>query len=72
MQGRGGQGVLLLNQTAATGPVVAAQAGTMMGTVDLIASDGRRQRLAKVPRTNRANRGKRLAELDSVTGVSVL
>jgi DNA gyrase subunit A len=72
LQGRGGQGVLLLNQTAATGPVVAAQAGPMKGTVDLIASDGRRQRVAKVPTTNRANRGKRLGKLDDVAGVAVL
>jgi DNA gyrase subunit A len=72
VQGRGGQGVQLLNQTKATGPVAAVGAGPMNGTVDLIDVDGKRQRLAEVPETNRANRGEALVELTNVTEVIVL
>jgi DNA gyrase subunit A len=72
VQGRGGQGVQLLNQTKATGPVIAASLGRMKGSVDLIAKDGKRQRLADVPVTNRANRGTKLVELDNVAEVIVL
>jgi len=72
VQGRAGQGVLLLNQTAATGPVVAVGAGPTDGSVDLVASDGKRQRLAETPLTNRANRGRKLVELGAVVGVAVL
>jgi DNA gyrase subunit A len=69
---RGGQGVVSLNQTKATGPVVAVTAGPMKGSVDLIAADGKRQRLDKVPVTNRANRGDKLVELDEVVETRVL
>jgi DNA gyrase subunit A len=72
VQGRGGQGVLMLNQTRATGPVVAAGVGPADGSVDLIGADGKRQRLAEVPDENRANRGKKLVELESVAEVWVL
>jgi DNA gyrase subunit A len=72
VQGRGGQGVLLLHQTKATGPVVAAALGPMDGAADLLASDGKRQRMAEVPETNRANRGERLVELDDVAEARVL
>jgi DNA gyrase subunit A len=72
LQGRGGQGVLLLNQTKATGPVAAAAAGPLDGAVDLIASDGKRQRLGEVPVENRPNRGSKLVELDDVIEVAVL
>jgi DNA gyrase subunit A len=72
VQGRGGQGVLLLNQTKATGPVVAAAVGAMDGAVDLIAADGKRQRLGEVPVENRANRGTRLVELDEIAETRVL
>jgi len=72
VHGRGGQGVLLLNQTEATGPVVAVTAGPMKGSVDLIAADGKRQRLEEVPVTNRANRGDKLVELDEVVEARVL
>jgi len=64
--------VLLLNQTKATGPVVAATAGPMTGTVDLISPDEKRQRLDEVPVTNRANRGEKLVELEEVAEVAVL
>ena len=72
VQGRGGQGVLLLNQTKATGPVAAVMAGPMGGSVDLISADGKRQRLDEVPVTKRANRGDKLVELGEVAEVVVL
>jgi DNA gyrase subunit A len=72
VQGRGSQGVLLLNQTKATGPVVAAAVGPMDGSVDLLAADGKRQRLGKVPVENRPNRGKKLLKLAGVTEARVL
>ena len=72
VQGRGGQGVQLLNQTKATGPVAAVALGRMKGSVDLVATDGKRQRMAEVPLTNRANRGEKLVELDGVAQVIVL
>jgi DNA gyrase subunit A len=71
VQGRGGQGVLLLNQTKATGPVVAAAVGPLEGAVDLLGADGRRQRLAELPVTNRAHRGQKLVELDQVVEICV-
>jgi DNA gyrase subunit A len=72
IQGRGGQGVLLLNQTKATGPVIGAAAGPMDGSVDLLATDGKRQRMDEVPVENRPNRGEKLVELDDVAEVVVL
>ncbi|MGA9349827.1 MAG: DNA topoisomerase (ATP-hydrolyzing) [Anaerolineae bacterium] len=72
VQGRGSQGVLLLNQTQATGPAAAVMAGPMGGSVDLISADGKRQRLDEVPVTNRANRGEKLVELEEVAEVVVL
>jgi DNA gyrase subunit A len=72
VQGRGGQGVLLLNQTKATGPVAAVAAGPMDGSVDLISADEKRQRLDEVPLENRANRGEKLVELEEVSEVVVL
>jgi DNA gyrase subunit A len=72
VQGRGGQGVVLLNVTKATGPVRAVGVGPLTGSVDLIAADGKRQRLADVPVENRPNRGEKLAELDEVAEVVVL
>jgi len=64
VQGRGGQGVMLLNQTKTTGPVIAVTVGPLNGSVDLVATDGKRQRLGKLPVNSRANRGEKLAELD--------
>jgi DNA gyrase subunit A len=72
VQGRGGQGVMLLNQTKATGPVIAVAIGPLQGSVDLVAADGKRQRLDEVPITNRANRGEKLVELDDVAEMIVL
>jgi DNA gyrase subunit A len=72
VQGRGGQGMLLLNQTKATGPVIAVGLGPMNGAVDLVAKDGKRQRVDDVPITNRANRGEKLLELEDVAEVIVL
>jgi DNA gyrase subunit A len=72
VQGRGGQGVLLLNQTKATGPVISAAMGPINGSVDLIAPDGKRQRLGDIPLENRPNRGAKLVEVDEVAQVAVL
>ncbi len=72
VQGRAGQGVLLLNQTKATGPVVGVSVGPMTGSVDVLTKDGKRQRIDEVPVTNRANRGEKLVELDDVAEVIVL
>ncbi|MGD8794929.1 MAG: DNA gyrase C-terminal beta-propeller domain-containing protein, partial [Anaerolineae bacterium] len=72
VHGRGGQGVLLLNQTKSTGPVVAVAVGPMDGDIDLIGSAGKRQRLAEVPVENRANRGEKLVELEEVVEAWVL
>jgi DNA gyrase subunit A len=72
VQGRGGQGVVLLNQTKASGPVVAAGAGRMAASVDLIGDAGKRQRLTQVPQSNRANRGRKLVKLKQVTEVIIL
>ena len=72
VQGRAGQGVLMLNQTKATGPVAAAALGPMGGAVDLLSKGGKRQRLAKVPVSDRAKRGAKLVELDDVAEVVVL
>jgi DNA gyrase subunit A len=71
VQGRGGQGVLLLNQTQATGPITAATVGPMTGAVDLIAADGKRQRVTDVPEEKRANRGKKLVKVSNVAEVWV-
>lgn len=72
VQGRGGRGVQLLNQTKATGPVVAVMVGPLNGSVDLLSADGKRQRMDKVPLTKRANRGDKLVELEAVVEVVVL
>jgi DNA gyrase subunit A len=71
VQGRGGQGVLVLNQTQATGPIVAATVGRMKGAVDLITADGKRQRVTDVPEEKRANRGKKLVKVSNVAEVWV-
>jgi hypothetical protein len=44
----------------------------MKGSVDVMAKDGKRQRLGDVPVTKRANRGNKLVELDDVAEVIVL
>ena len=72
VQGRGGQGVVLLNQTKATGPVVTATVGLMDGSLDLLSKDGKRQRLAEVPVTKRPNRGDKLVELEEIAEAVVL
>jgi len=72
VQGRAGQGVMLLNQTKTTGPVSAVGLGPLNGSVDLLVKDGKRQHLDEVPMTNRANRGEKLVELDDVVEVVVL
>jgi hypothetical protein len=39
----------------------------MNGAVDLIAADGKRQRITQVPEENRPNRGKKLVKVSGVT-----
>jgi DNA gyrase subunit A len=72
LQGRGGQGVVLLNQTKATGMVIAVTTGPRSGNMDIISADGRRQRLEEVPEENRANRGAKLVELEDVAEAILL
>jgi len=52
--------------------VVAVGVGPIDGSVDLIGPAGKRQRLAEIPVTNRANRGEKLVELEGVVGAAVL
>jgi DNA gyrase subunit A len=67
VKGRGGLGVLSLNVTGTTGPVVAAAVGKpgRSTTIDVLASDGKRQRLSLrgIPTENRTNQGKKLVKL---------
>jgi DNA gyrase subunit A len=81
VQGRGTMGVLSLNATRATGPVVAATAATVPTkdssdhtAVDLLAADGKRQRipLAKIPVANRPGRGTKLSRLGDVREIVLL
>ena len=69
-------GVLSLNATTATGPVVAAAVGkpARSTTVDVLGADGKRQRvsLRSIPIENRANRGKKVITLDQVAEIVVL
>ena len=75
-QGRGSMGVLSLNVTRATGPVVAVAAGVVgrSTTVDVLSVDGKRQRvpLDKIPVENRANRGSKLVKLAQANEIVVL
>ena len=75
-QGRGSMGVLSLNPTRATGPVVAVAAGVVgrSTTVDVLSVDGKRQRvpLAKIPIEKRANRGSKLVKLAQANEIVVL
>jgi DNA gyrase subunit A len=75
-KGRGAMGVLSLNQTAATGPVVAVGAGkaTQSTTVDILSHEGKRQRLSlrSVPIENRMNRGRKAVKLSGANEVIVL
>ena len=75
VKGRGSMGVLSLSQTETTGPIVAVGVGqvTRSTTVDLVAQDGKRQRLSSrsIPIEGRVNRGKKLVELDNVSQVIV-
>jgi DNA gyrase subunit A len=76
VKGRGTMGVMGLNQTRATGPIAAAGAGsvTRSTTVDVLARDGKRQRMSLrgIPIENRANRGTKLLKLAQPHRVVVL
>jgi DNA gyrase subunit A len=74
LQGRGGKGVQALKITKATGPIVAAAAGRVIQAtkVDLLAEDGKRQRipLKSIPRVRtRQSRGKKLATIEPVSEI---
>jgi DNA gyrase subunit A len=73
VQGRGSMGVISLNVTRATGPVVAGAVGKpgRATTVDVLAVDGKRQRLSLrgIPSQNRSSRGKKLVELDQANEI---
>ncbi|MFQ5613162.1 MAG: DNA topoisomerase (ATP-hydrolyzing) subunit A, partial [Anaerolineae bacterium] len=62
IQGRGGQGVQTLRITGATGRVAAASLAWQKGSLNVMSGRGLRYHLAtaKLPRSNRANRGKQL------------
>jgi DNA gyrase subunit A len=76
VKGRGSMGVLSLNVTKTTGPVVAVAGGraTRSTTVDVLAADGKRQRcsLRSIPVEHRANRGKKLLKLERPQEIVVL
>jgi DNA gyrase subunit A len=74
LQGRGGKGVQALKITKATGPIVAAAAGRVTKTtkVDVLAQDGKRQRipLKSIPRArSRQSRGKKLLSIGPVSEI---
>jgi DNA gyrase subunit A len=76
VKGRGSMGVLSLNVTQATGPVVAAAVGkpARSTTADVLAVDGRRQRMSLrgIPIEKRPNRGKKLVKLAQANEIVVL
>jgi DNA gyrase subunit A len=76
-QGRGGKGMQSLKITKATGPVVAAAAAriTQSTKVDVLAQDGKRQRipLKSIPRArSRQSRGKKLVTIGPVSEIVLL
>jgi DNA gyrase subunit A len=76
LQGRGGKGLQALKITKATGPIVAAAAGRVIQAtkVDVLAQDGKRQRipLKSIPRTRtRQSRGKKLVTIGPVSEIVI-
>jgi DNA gyrase subunit A len=77
VQGRGGKGMQSLKITRSTGPVVAGAAGkvTQSIKVDVLARDGKRQRipLKSIPRArSRQSRGKKLVTVGPVSEIVLL
>jgi DNA gyrase subunit A len=77
LQGRGGKGMQALKITKSAGPVVAATAGKVIQAtkVDVLAQDGKRQRipLKSIPRARtRASRGKKLVTLAGANDIVLL
>jgi DNA gyrase subunit A len=76
VKGRGSIGVLSLQATEATGPVVAAAVGkpARTTTVDILFADGKRQRLSlrSIPIENRPNRGKQAVKLEQAQGIEIV
>jgi DNA gyrase subunit A len=75
-KGRGSMGVLSLQASKTTGPVVAAAVGkpARSTTVDVLGKDGKRQRISlrSIPVEKRPNHGKRLIKLDQPSEIVVL
>ena len=77
VQGRGGKGMQSLKITKSTGPVVTGAAGkvTQSIKVDVLAEDGKRQRipLKSIPRArSRQSRGKKLVTVGPVSEIVLL
>jgi DNA gyrase subunit A len=77
LQGRGGKGMQSLKITKSTGPVVAAAAAKVTRSikVDVLAEDGKRQRipLKSIPRArSRQSRGKKLVTIGPVSELVLL
>jgi DNA gyrase subunit A len=76
VKGRGSMGVLSLQVTQTTGPVVAATVGrpARSTTVDVLFADGKRQRvsLRSIPIENRPNRGNQAVKLENAVEIVVL
>jgi DNA gyrase subunit A len=77
LQGRGGKGMQALRITKSTGPVVAAAAArtTKATKVDVLAQDGKRQRIPikSIPRArSRQSRGKRLVTISPISEIVLL
>jgi DNA gyrase subunit A len=77
LQGRGGKGLQSLKITKATGPVAAAAATrvTQASKMDVLAEDGKRQRipLKSIPRArSRQSRGKKLVTIGPVSEIVLI
>jgi DNA gyrase subunit A len=77
LQGRGGKGMQSLKITKSTGPVTAGAAAKVIQStkVDVLAEDGRRQRipLKSIPRArSRQSRGKKLVTIGPVSEIVLL
>jgi DNA gyrase subunit A len=77
LQGRGGKGMQALKIAKSTGPVVAAAAGKALASskIDVLAEDGKRQRilLKSIPRArSRQSRGKKLVTIGPVSEILLL
>jgi len=76
LKGRASMGVRSLNPSPTAGPVIAAAVGAVRRstTVDVLARDGRRQRvpMSSIPTQDRARRGKKLVKLGEIREIVLL